>query len=317
MTQQCAISKILLPLDLSEGSRSALGYTGRLAAFLGSALTGVTLLHVTPAGFLSRHIGYVDFRGEDLAQSEPMKKLREEHIGRDIMPLLEEAERLLRSRGCTAPMERIVATGDPAGEIVRVAQEGGFSTIVIASRALSETQRFFLGSVTRKVVGHAHCDILVVPPGGSFSLQTIVVPTDGSDFSRSAAAQAFRLARSSDSLVIVLGAVSSAAVSALDIVEAELPRDLIEQEELKEAQTNVTSLVGKAKGTVTRVEGFVFGASPAEAIIDTAREQGADLIVMGSHGRTGIDKLLMGSVTERVLTLAPCPVLVVKSTCVD
>jgi hypothetical protein len=246
-----------------------------------------------------------------------MKKLREEHIDRDIMPLLEEGERLLRSRGCTAPIERIVATGDPAGEIVRVAQEGRFSTIVMASRALSEIQRFFLGSVTRKVVGHAHCDVLVVPPGAEFSLKTILVPTDGSDFSRSAASQAIRLAQSSGGQLIILGAVASAAVSALDIIEAELPRDLIEEEELKEAQTNVTILLGKAKEAGISVKGLVVGAAPADAIIDTAKERGVDLIAMGSHGRTGIDRLLMGSVAERVLTLASCPVLVVKSPCVD
>jgi nucleotide-binding universal stress UspA family protein len=317
MTQTCAISKILLPVDLSEGSRSTLDYAGRLAAFLGNALAGVTLLHVTPAGFLSRHIGYVDFRGEDLAQSEPMKKLRDEHIGRDIMPLLEEGEHLLRSRGCTAPVERTVATGDPVEEIVRVAQEGRFSTIVMASRALSEIQRFFLGSVTRKVVGHAPCDVLVVPPGAEFSLKTILVATDGSDFSRSAASQAIRLARSSGGRLIALGAVASAAVTALDIVEAELPRDLIEEEELKEATANVTAVVEKVKEAGIEVRGLVVGAAPAEAIIDTAREQGADLIAMGSHGRTGINRLLMGSVAERVLTLASCPVLVVKSPCVD
>jgi nucleotide-binding universal stress UspA family protein len=51
---------------------------------------------------------------------------------------------------------------------------------------------------------------------------------------------------------------------------------------------------------------------PADAIIETAKEQNADLIVVGSHGRTGLNKLLMGSVAERVIVLASCAVLVVK-----
>jgi nucleotide-binding universal stress UspA family protein len=52
---------------------------------------------------------------------------------------------------------------------------------------------------------------------------------------------------------------------------------------------------------------------PYEAIIETAREKGVDLIVMGSHGRTGMERLLMGSVTERVVGHADCAVLIVKS----
>lgn len=317
MTETCAISKILLPLDLSEGSRKALEYTGKLAAFLGDTLSGITLLHVTPSSFLSRHIGHVDFRAEELAQSAPMKQLRDEHIKRDITPLLEESERLLGSQGVKARVECTVATGDPAEEIVRVAQEGKFSTVVMANRGLSEIQRFFLGSVTRKVVGQAHCAVLVVPPGATFSLQTILVPTDGSDFSRSAASQAVRLARSSGGQLIIVGAIASAAVSPLDIVESELPRDLIQEEEFKDAKTNVAAVSGRAKEAGIGVKGLVVGAAPAEAIVETAREVVAGLIVMGSHGRTGIDKLLMGSVAERVLTLAPCPVLVVKSICAD
>ena len=52
---------------------------------------------------------------------------------------------------------------------------------------------------------------------------------------------------------------------------------------------------------------------PAEAVIQTAQERRADLIVLGSHGRTGVERLLMGSVAERVIVLASCPVLVVKT----
>jgi hypothetical protein len=272
---------------------------------------------VTPAGFLSRHVGYVDFRGEDLARSEPVRQLRDDYVQREIMPMLEQGVHLLRARGIKAQVGCVVLTGDPAEEIVRTAQEGSFSTVVMASRGLSEIRRIFLGSVTRRVVGKAHCDVLVVPPCPTFSLETILIPTDGSNFSRAAACQAIRLARSSGGRIITLGAVAAGAVRPLDIVEAELPRDLIEEEELKEAQTNVTAVVGKVKEAGIGVKGLVVGAAAADAIIDTAKEQGAGLIVMGSHGRTGIDKLLVGSVAERVLTFASCPVLVVKLLCED
>jgi len=55
------------------------------------------------------------------------------------------------------------------------------------------------------------------------------------------------------------------------------------------------------------------GGRPADAIVQVAKEKNADVIILGSHGKTGIDKLLMGSVAERVIVLASCAVLVVKS----
>ena len=57
---------------------------------------------------------------------------------------------------------------------------------------------------------------------------------------------------------------------------------------------------------------FVLSGRPSDAIIQTAQEQKADLIVLGSHGRTGVERLLLGSVAERVIVLASCSVLVVK-----
>jgi nucleotide-binding universal stress UspA family protein len=62
------------------------------------------------------------------------------------------------------------------------------------------------------------------------------------------------------------------------------------------------------------VKAFVLSGKPADAIIETAKDKNADLIVVGSHGRTGLEKLLMGSVAERVIVLASCAVLVVKGT---
>ncbi|MGE5808350.1 MAG: universal stress protein, partial [Nitrospirota bacterium] len=83
-------------------------------------------------------------------------------------------------------------------------------------------------------------------------------------------------------------------------------------------------LVRKAKGFVAdvkkqadaagvRAETFVGEAEAYQAVNNLAREQKADMIVLGSHGRTGLRRLLMGSVTEKVIGYAPCPVLVVKS----
>jgi nucleotide-binding universal stress UspA family protein len=91
-----------------------------------------------------------------------------------------------------------------------------------------------------------------------------------------------------------------------------------------EAPQAVDDLVKKAKGFVADVkkqadaegvkaETFVGESEAFEAITNLAKEQKADMIVIGSHGRTGLRRLLMGSVAEKVIGHAPCPVLVVKS----
>jgi nucleotide-binding universal stress UspA family protein len=103
-------------------------------------------------------------------------------------------------------------------------------------------------------------------------------------------------------------------LSAVDVpVEAygEAP-DYIEKM-VDKAQETVEAIKKTAEAAKLHVKSFVRVGDAHEKIIDVATSQKADIICMGSHGRTGIRRLLMGSVTEKVIANAPCPVLVVKS----
>ena len=71
-------------------------------------------------------------------------------------------------------------------------------------------------------------------------------------------------------------------------------------------------LVAKAKAAGARAQGLLLEGTAADAIVRTARSKRADLIVMGTHGRSGLARLFMGSVAERVIGTAPCPVLTVR-----
>jgi nucleotide-binding universal stress UspA family protein len=81
----------------------------------------------------------------------------------------------------------------------------------------------------------------------------------------------------------------------------------------EEARRAVAAAVERFKALDLQVEGEVVEGRPDEAIIKSAESSGADLIVVGSHGRTGLTKILLGSVAERVIGHAICPVLVVRS----
>jgi nucleotide-binding universal stress UspA family protein len=79
-----------------------------------------------------------------------------------------------------------------------------------------------------------------------------------------------------------------------------------------DAQKRLGALVAKAKQAGARVKGLLLEGVPHERIAQAARSRKADLIVIGTHGRTGFAKLFLGSVASRVLTIASCPVLTVR-----
>jgi nucleotide-binding universal stress UspA family protein len=308
-----SISKILLPVDTSEYSKQAVqSIAGYLGAYLNESLSGITLLHVTPEGYLNRRMGYIDFRVEDLKQSDIFKKLKNTYIEDKILPFLNEGERILKDSGINTGIEKIVLDGDPANEIVRVADEGKYSLIIMARRGLSEIKGFFLGSVTAKVIGNSPCNVLVIPPDGRGELRNILVATDGSRYSNAAASHAITFAKSCGAGLTVISVVPSESATPLDIVQSEMQRELISEKEFREAEKNVKYVKDLAEKEGLRISGIIIAGKPYEAIIDIAKTRDMDLIVIGSHGKTGIEKFFMGSVAERVIILSSCAVMVIR-----
>jgi len=140
----------------------------------------------------------------------------------------------------------------------------------------------------------------------------ILLPIDGSDVAFAAAERAVALAKLAGAALHVvfvlepypytgIGAANSAGV----------------QEYLADSQRQATEALARIRA-LAQVPGLgltvetVEGSSPAEQIVETARRCGADLIVMGSHGRTGIARVLLGSVAGKVLLLSSVPVMIVK-----
>jgi nucleotide-binding universal stress UspA family protein len=135
---------------------------------------------------------------------------------------------------------------------------------------------------------------------------TILHPTDFSSNSVCALRYASALARDCDAKLVVIHALEPAVAM---VGEAALvPYDL---EELRKAAQKQLDELEIADQTVN-VERFLRDGPAPTVILDAADEFVADLIVMGTHGRTGLNRLLMGSVAEMILRRAPCPVLTVK-----
>lgn len=134
----------------------------------------------------------------------------------------------------------------------------------------------------------------------------ILVPIDGSETAAAAADHAIQLALAFDAEIHPIYVVETnvgPTTGLVDVLEA------LESagEETVEAVRERASAAG-----VTRVDGGVLRGTPHRTILDYADENDVDLIVMGTHGRTGLDRYLLGSITERVVRMADVPVLTVR-----
>jgi len=137
---------------------------------------------------------------------------------------------------------------------------------------------------------------------------TILVPTDGSEPAGAAVEHAIDLASNTGATLHALSIVDSAAYASLDVSSQSV------LDSLEARATEATESIAETAADVgVEVVTEVSVGSPHEQITDYADAVGADLIVMGTHGRTGLDRVLLGSVTERVVRGAPCPVLTVRA----
>ncbi|BAU23262.1 hypothetical protein THC_0877 [Caldimicrobium thiodismutans] len=206
--------------------------------------------------------------------------------------------------------ERILAKfvleeGEPFERIVDLAYAENCDLIVMGKTG-SGMQRLLLGSTAARVIGYSPVDVLIVPFKSRVAWNKILVPLDLSSFSEKAYNKALKLAKDYQSELFLF--------SVIDLpVEA-----LAESPQLYE---RIGEKVGKVlkeyaekameEGVKTQVD--ITEGDPVEKILSFAEEKGISLLVMGSYGKTGLKRLLMGSVTEKVISLGDRPVLVVKN----
>ena len=142
-------------------------------------------------------------------------------------------------------------------------------------------------------------------------VKTILCPVDFSDPSRTALEHAEKLAREIDAELVVVHVVIPALYPvAFGAVPTGAPQ--VTQAATDAAAESLERLMDELKERGTRCRYMVETGTPARRITELVKEQGIDLVVMGTHGMTGIGHVLLGSVAERVVRLCPCPVLSVK-----
>lgn len=199
----------------------------------------------------------------------------------------------------------LLEEGEPSSRIADLAVADHCEMIIMGRRGLSDLARVFVGSVTQRVIGQRHGDVVVVPNGVSLAWSKILVATDGSPCSLAAVERAVRFAAAYGGTIEVASVIDVPAE-----LYGDAPDLATELERLATGYADDAVQTAKAKGvsaTAHVVEGVAYDIIP-----DLARSLGVQVIVVGSHGRTGMRRLLMGSVAEKIIGYASCPVLVAR-----
>jgi nucleotide-binding universal stress UspA family protein len=265
-------ARLLVCVDGSPDSEGALAGALVWAKLWGSKVYLLEVLEFIP--------GYTGLAPEFVAQWE-----------NEVRAYLAAAQAEAASGGVS--LETLMASGESAhSAIITAAQKIQPKAIIMGRHGRSGLARLMMGSVTARVIGHSPCPVLVVPRESPLTWQKILLASDGSAYSEAAWEEALALTRQLGGSLL---AVSVAR----------------EEGELPGAEEIVNHLMMSANRQGLPLETHVIIGQPDDAIIQLAVKNQVGLIILGSHGRTGFKRLLMGSVTERVIGQAPCPVLVV------
>jgi nucleotide-binding universal stress UspA family protein len=297
--RQVAPRRILAPTDFSKASETGLAWAQQLARRHGAA---THLLHVVERMPV----------GAGLAPLAPEAFEAFSDVGSQR---LEDLAAGWRDQGLAATAH--VETGRPAEEILRAVQTVGADLVVLATRGHTGLANLLLGGTAGTVVRRSPVPVLTVHPETAVPEvppARILVPVDFSPHGLEAARHALS----------ILGFVAGARIVLLHSWHAYLDyeiyglgsaeRALRNREERREKlKARLEALAVSLHQEGIHVEAKLVEGYPVAAILEEARVGEADLVAMGTQGTRGLERLVLGSVAERVVQRAPCPVLTARA----
>ena len=295
------IDTILFPTDFSSVAEDAFAHAAHLALQYGATITVFNV--VTPGD--DDGANPMDFLPVTLAEGE---------MGEDAAPQRVEVQTVTQERGTVPVVYTQTDSDSPASAIVDHATDHDVDLVVMGTHGRKGMDRLLSGSVAEEVVRRAPCPVFtVLAPGGERAdtpIDRVLVPVDLSDQSALVVDHAVGLASSYGAPIDLLHVVEEAAFPTAYGLDPLTPTQPDVQERATEA---LEALAAEVDNFDAPINTHVLTGYAARDIVDFAEENAADLIVMATHGRTGLQRFLIGSVTEKVVRSAPCPVFTVKS----
>jgi len=297
--------KILIPLDGSPLAEAVLPYIIPIAKAYGSQVV-LTNVVAPPT---------VEFAGDFTGIQHPyLDQLTEEAKTWAAGYLQKVADRLAQAQ--VSVLRQDVLVGSPAAMFASQIERQGVDLVAIATHGRSGLGRVLLGSVADNLLHSTNVPLLVVRPPevevqGEIKLSSIIVPLDGSPLAESVLAYVKDLAKVLSLTVTLVRAIPTVTALSAGPEYVLLPIDIIT--EMKEAAILYLDNVAKS----LRDEGLsctteVVEGDTASAITEYARKTQNGLIAISSHGRTGIIRMVLGSVADRLIRTSGDPVLVIR-----
>jgi nucleotide-binding universal stress UspA family protein len=288
-------NKILVPVDFSEFSDKAVTYALYLAETFSAQLT---LLHA-----IVLHYEGAD-ELEQFREYEKVVELQEARIHEQFRKHHQQAKR--NGVSIDSTVLRGVSAADAILEFIG---NTNYDLVVMGTHGRTGVKKWFYGSVTEKVVQHSPTPVLTMHNSwNKYTIGKILVPVDFSDYSKRAVKSSMELAGGFNAQLVFLHIIAqevhpayyATSYDSLFIIDPKLRERSIH---------NLKKFVGKE---IQNAE-FVIGEGRAyKEIVEYAEESNCDLILMATRGLTGLEHLLIGSTTERVVRLAKCPVLTLE-----
>jgi nucleotide-binding universal stress UspA family protein len=305
--KKLSIQDIVVPIDFSKMSIQAIKLASRLARRFGASV------HLA-------HVRQFDYAADFVVPAPPIvpfsfipyEQDRERGVAREL-------NALAREYGVSLANCHVLSGAPPFDEICRLAQKIPADLIVMPTHGYTGLKHVFLGSTAERIIQHSPCPVFVGRPGKRKSetrrtstAHTILVPVDFSGCSRGGLRYAIDFANEFGARIILLhatylGYVYSSEGTALYDIPA------LQKAARKNAERQMRQLVRSVNfGGVKFETAFTHGSVVLD-ICAFAKDHNVDLIITSTHGLTGLEHILIGSIAEHVVRHAPCSVLVVPS----
>ena len=283
--------KILVAFDGSESAKNALAVSVKLAKQDNSLIKVLDVVSPYNGNVTLTDGSNIKKTSEDLAE--------EIFVGARAIADKEGVE-----------ISTALVQGEPFQQISVIAEDEDCDLVVMGRQGISHFERELMGSVTARVIGHTSRNVLVVPETFTWDgkWESILLAMDGSPICTTASDEALEIARHRSVRIAALTVTKTNISNESAAFSQAATRDI----EMK-AQSIVNELQERAAVMGIDAVPFVKNGQPHQEITALAAELGVTVIVMCTHGKTGIKRLLMGSVTQRTIGHADCPVLVVPN----
>lgn len=284
--------EILFPTDGSDGAAAALDHVLELAERHESTVHVINVADTTRDSLThisGEVVDALEERGEDIVQ---------------------QAADRVRNRRLEVVTE--ILQGEPNQTIVEYADSREIDLIILPTHGRRGLKRYLLGSTTERVVRRSNVPVLTLRPAAAkdsqYPYEDVLVPTDGSAGAKEALSIGVDVTLAGEALLHLLSVITTTSLG-VDVRSDIMKRELEASAEhiLEEAAEFATDA-----GVESPRESVEYGASIHKVILSYIDDHDIDLVVVGTHGRTGLERYMIGSVTDYLIRTAPIPVLTVR-----